>query len=98
MRRGTTPTLTFPTSTDLTGASELYLTFDQGGGTVFEKTLADVTITADQIECPLTQEETFLLSHLKYVRIQAAAKIVGKVLRSNILSGPVGEILKDELI
>lgn len=98
MRRGTTPTLTYTTDVDLTGASVAYLTFMQGDETVLEKTISDMTITATEVACTLTQEDTLALSALKTVAMQIRAKIGSAALGSNIIYSHVGAILKDGVI
>lgn len=61
MYKGTTPTftLTFPQTVDLTGASNVYVTFSAPDRTeILTKTGADLNIDVNVIEVFLTQEET----------------------------------------
>ena len=98
MRRGTTPTNTFTVDVDLRQATELYVTYQQNGETIFEKTLEDVTVTETAIEIALTQEETLAFSK-GMVQIQIRAKFLdGAALASNILATSVEQILKDGVI
>ena len=63
--KGTTPTFTFTfpndSGVDLTQAAHVYVTFK--GEKTIEKSDADLTIAAKQVEVYLTQEETLTLSH-----------------------------------
>lgn len=94
MRRGTTPTLTITTDIDLTEASNLYLTFKQGDRVCFEKTLNDVTITEDTVSVWLTQAETLVLKDGRMVSFQIRATLGDQKVASNVMTSPVGEILK----
>ena len=53
----TTSELTINVPLDLTGAN-VYVTFKQGGKTIFEKDETEMTVTAESIVVPLTQEDT----------------------------------------
>ena len=93
--RGTTPTftLTFPEGTDLTQASSVYVSF-QNGDTRFDKTGSDVTVTERTVELSLTQAETLALNSGS-VMIQvnwvypngtrAASEIVSCLIGDNLL-------------
>lgn len=94
MRRGTTPTLTISTDIDLTEASNFYLTFKQGDRVCFEKTLDDVTITEDTVSVWLSQAETLALKDGRMVSFQIRATLGDQKVASNIMTSPVGEILK----
>ena len=97
--RGTTPTIKFNVSMDLTEATVLYITYAQLGKTVIEKTLDDVTeITAESVSVKLTQEDTLLLKASAQVEIQIRAGFGGENgdrVRSNIMVADVERILKD---
>lgn len=96
MRRGTTPTHKFKTDADLTEATVLYITYQQDGETVLEKTLEDCTITPCAVSVTLTQAETLAFSTAGYVSIQIRAGFAdGSRVASSILKISVGEILKD---
>ena len=97
MRRGTTPTITITTDIDLTGASNLFVTFKQGDRVVFEKTLADVTVSEKQVVCTLTQENTLSLKD-GFVRFQIRATLGDSKVASNIMTTSADEILKGGVI
>ena len=99
MRRGTTPTHTFDVDTDLRGAEVIYITYEQCGKTVLEKTIDDIeTLGEEQISVKLTQEETlrFLDRSDAPVLIQVAARWpTGDTVRSNVIRTNVEAILKE---
>lgn len=95
MRRGTTPTNTFKTSIDLTGA-EVFVTYAQGGKTVLEKSGADLEITEDAVSVRLTQADTLSFTAAQRVSIQLRCVFPdGTACASNIMGADVGAILKD---
>lgn len=95
MRRGTTPTNTFNTSVSLAEAEVIYITYQQKRQTVVEKTIDDITVTADALTVELTQEETLLFDDRYSVSIQIRARFPdGSAIASNIMTVPVGKILK----
>ena len=96
MRRGTTPTNIFNANIDLTGATAIYVTYQQYNKTVIEKTIDDVTIDGEVISVPLTQIETLNLIPDVPVRIQVRAVLQdGNRVTSNILSTNVETVLKE---
>lgn len=99
MYRGTTPTNTITVDTDLRGM-RVYVTYQQGGVNVIEKTNENITIQADKVIVTLTQEETLgLMSRGKdvYVQIRAISPS-GVAIASNIMQTTVEGILKDGVI
>lgn len=95
MKRGTTPTNTFKTNIDLTGAT-VFLTYSQRGRVVLEKTGDDLEISADAIVTRLTQKDTLGFDALQKVSIQIRYVFPdGTAGASNIMTASVGEILKD---
>ena len=95
MKRGTTPTNTFKTNIDLTGAT-VFLTYSQRGRVVLEKTGDDLEISAEAIVTRLTQKDTLGFDALQKVSIQIRYVFPdGTAGASNIMSASVGEILKD---
>ena len=56
-RRGSTPTLTFPTG-DLTTATVI-VSLSQDGAVQVEYSTADLTLTSSSVSVTLTQEDTF---------------------------------------
>ena len=94
MRRGTTPTITITTDIDLTQASNLFVTFKQGGdGIAFEKTLDEVTVTENAVICELEQNDTLALKD-GLVMIQIRATLGDSKVASNIMTASVDAILK----
>lgn len=64
MYKGTTPTLslTFPDTIDLTLATQIAVTFsDYNNNVLLEKSDAELTVTAQQIDLELSQEETLAM-------------------------------------
>ena len=95
MKRGTTPTNTFKTNIDLTGAT-VFLTYSQRGRVVLEKTGDDLEITAEAVVTRLTQKDTLGFDALQKVSIQIRYVFPdGTAGASNIMTASVGEILKD---
>ena len=95
MKRGTTPTNTFKTNIDLTGAT-VFLTYSQRGRVVLEKTGDDLEISAEAIVTRLTQKDTLGFDALQKVSIQIRYVFPdGTAGASNIMTVAVGEILKD---
>jgi hypothetical protein len=95
VKRGTTPTNTFKTNIDLTGAT-VFLTYSQRGRVVLEKTGDDLEITAEAIVTRLTQKDTLGFDALQKVSIQIRYVFPdGTAGASNIMTASVGEILKD---
>lgn len=105
MRRGTTPTHTFNSDIDLTGADAVYVTYKQGDTFIAEHTLDNgVEITADTVSVTLTQAETLLLDATKIddlgrtVNVSAQIRAAfpdGTRIASNIIHIRVEDILKD---
>ena len=95
MKRGTTPTNTFKTNIDLTGAT-IFLTYSQRGRVVLEKTGDDLEISAEAIITRLTQKDTLGFDALQKVSIQIRYVFPdGTAGASNIMTVTVGEMLKD---
>lgn len=96
MRRGTTPTHTFETAIDLTGAVVLFMTYKQGKDTVVERDIRSIEVEPDKLIIKLTQEETLRFDRGKNVSIQCRAKFSdGNAIASDILDVRVCEILKE---
>ena len=99
MRRGTTPTHIFNVDVDLTLAEVIYITYKQRSRTCLEKSIADLAITADKLECTLTQEETLRLNAKLPVEIQIRARFPdGSAVASGIIEIPAEAILKEGVI
>lgn len=96
IRRGTTPEHTFITSLNLSGAESLYITYQQRGKTVLEKTLEDCLLTEDSITVRLSQEDTLKFNWKEDVEIQIRAVLSdGAALASNIMVASAQRILKE---
>ena len=94
MRRGTTPVNTFTTGIDLTGCT-IFVTYAQDGAIVFEKTGADLTVTATTVQVRLSQAETLAL-HPGRVEIQIRyIDAFGVADASNIINTTAERIIKD---
>ena len=104
MRQGTTPTHTFTTDYDCSGAELIYITYCQNDETVLEidSTSGRITADAESISVKLTQEETLLFSPDRAVLMQIRAKMPGgddaDALISNIMMTDVMEALKQGVI
>lgn len=97
--RGTTPINYFDVPVDLTGAAVIYLTYAQGGRTIIEKTIDDLTVTDDEISVQLTQEDTLAFNDRQSVDIQIRARFPdGNAVESDIMRSTVDKILKEGVI
>jgi hypothetical protein len=97
--KGSTPTLSFDTNAPLTNFEEMYLTLEQCGIFVLEKTKEQIQINGQSFEIELTQEETLLLSHKYDIEAQCRIKYTdGSVLTSEINTFNIGRVLKQEVI
>lgn len=99
MIRGTTPTI----SVTVKGLSDIqiaeaYFTLKQAG-TVVEKQLPGLKISGDVLQTTLTQEETLRFITGRSVDMQLRVLSKGNTAyASNIVSVPIGRILKDGVI
>ena len=97
MRRGSTPTHVFTVDLDLTDAN-IYVSYEQDGRVIIEKTGEDLTVTPNSVTTSLTQEDTLsfhpgeVLIQLRYV------KPSGEADASNILRAQFERIIKDGVI
>ena len=97
--KGSTPTLSFETNAPLDNYTEIYLTLEQCGIFILEKTKSDVKIVENNIEIELTQEETMLLSHKYDIEAQLRIKYAdGAALTSEINTFNIGRVLKNGVI
>lgn len=99
MYRGTTPSHTFTTATDISEASVVYITYKQHGQIVLEKTKEDITFASEgqayTITVGLTQAETLAFDD-SLVAVQIRARFEdARAIASNIINVPVNQILKD---
>ena len=95
MFRGTTPTHTFILPIEASLLTDAYITYAQHGSTKIEKRLSDCVRDDNKLVVVLSQLETLSLMANNLTEIQVAAKVGGKVMRSQIISVPTERILKD---
>ena len=99
MIRGTTPTHTFKTSMDLTGAVVLFLTYKQQYRKVVEKTIDDVSVTPEAVVVRLSQADTLAFKETVPVEMQIRARFPdGTAVACKPITASVGEILKEGVI
>lgn len=98
MYRGTTPihTFTFPENFPVKEYAFLYITYAQCGEVRCEKCLNDGVIENNRVQVRLEQAETLSFFGSQQVDIQLRVKSkTGDAYASNIITVPVGTILKD---
>ena len=109
MRRGTTPTHNFKVDVDLDNIEAIYITYQQEGDTIVEKSIEDITIDTEKhvISTTLTQADTLgfnvnngcCFANSKKndkVQIQIRIKYIdGSAIASDVITTGVDEILKD---
>ena len=77
----------------------LYITYQQRGKTIIEKTIDDCTFGEGFLSTGLTQEETLMFESLVKVRIQIRARLKdGTATKSKIIETDVDTLLKDGVI
>ena len=97
--RGATISNIFTVPVDLTTAVKMYITYDQFGRTVLEKTIEDCTIETNKITVDLSQEDSLKFAENKKVKIQIRAKLSdGSAHVSKIIETTAGELLKEGVI
>lgn len=98
MKRGSTPTNEFSVDIDLRQAT-VYVSYEQDGRTVVEKTGDDLTVEANKITVKLTQQDTLkfkpgaVLMQIRYV-----FPFTGDADASNIMQTTAERIIKDGVI
>lgn len=96
MRRGTTPTHTFTTDVELSEAVAVYVTYQQRGKTLVEKTLSDITFGVKSLSVELSQRDTLKFAEGERVRIQIRAKFQDDTaIASQVINTTTEEILKE---
>lgn len=94
--RGTTPTHTFTTDINLENAEVLYITYQQAGNTILEKTLDDCTVSDTEIVIELSQGDTLAFDYKLPVEIQIRAKFAdGSAVKSQIMTTDADRLLKE---
>ena len=97
MRRGSTPVNTFDVDIDLRAAT-VFVSYEQDGEIIVEKTGEDLTVSETQIVLYMTQEET-LLFHPGKVSIQIRYVFPsGSADASEIINTTIERIIKDGVI
>ena len=95
----TTPTHIFNVNLDFTNVDVIYVTYNQNGTNVIEKSKPDLTITENSITLTLTQEDTGKLVFAQPVEIQIRARFYdGTAVASNIMKTTVERVLKGGVI
>lgn len=98
MRRGTTQQIIFALSEAIDMAA-LYITFQQGGKTVLEKTLDDVVIDGNNIIVDLSQKDTLALKASQTVYIQLRIRDTNdNAVASKVLRLYTDDVLKEGVI
>lgn len=100
--RGTTSQIVLPIEGSVPDFVALYVTFNQLGKTIIEKTLEDIIIDTDGfggITINLTQEDTLSFSDSSDVEVQIRGKTAsGDVYASDVEKISIGRILKEGVI
>ena len=98
IKRGATPVNRFTVNVDLREAT-VYVTYDQRGRTVIEKTGSDLIVAERSVSVPLSQKDTLALKSGDDVDIQIRYILPdGTADNSNILTASVERVLKDGVI
>ena len=99
MRRATTPThiFTFPDTVEVSSVTEIMISYSQGGKTILEKTLDNLTIDSDNnaFNLKLTQKETDSFAPGKAL-VQVRAKTTEATLASQMIWLTVKPVLNSE--
>lgn len=94
-RRGSTPRNTFRVNIDLREAT-VYLTYEQNGRTIVEKTNDDLTITEKTIVSTLSQKETLRFKQDEEVEMQIRYVLSdGTADVSNVMKATAERVLKE---
>lgn len=77
----------------------LFITYQQNGKTVFEKTIAECEFSEGHVSVLLTQEDTLKLNNESVVKMQIRIKLKdGTVTKSKIIETYTDTVLKNEVI
>lgn len=101
--RGSTPTIKIIVDYDLTDAVVLFVTFDQNGRTVLEKSIEDIVINPDCLLIKLSQVDTLMLEQGKQTSPVVEVQIRGRMPNgdapvSDRMTTTVEKILKNGVI
>ena len=96
---GTTPEITVEMPVDVSTLAVAYVTFVQGGNTVIEKSLQQVTYVDKHLMISLTQEETLKLTEQTMGEWQIRFRTTSdQVMNTIIMPFTVGRVLKKGVI
>ena len=97
INKGCTAKHRFPFDSTKFDLAALYVTYQQNGHTVLEKTIDDVELEPDAIVVAISQNDSLKFdSRRGLVRIQIRIKTVdGYTSKSNVMTASVDELLKD---
>lgn len=99
MIRGTTPpiTITVIEDLDIENADTAFLTFEQNGVNVLEKSLEDISIDGNSFICQLSQQETLAFS-VGQLYFQLRFRISGQAYATPKFIETIYDVLKDGVI
>lgn len=99
MIRGTTPpiTITVLEELGLENTDTAFLTFEQNGENVLEKTLEDISIDNNSFICQLSQQETLAFS-VGQLYFQLRFRIAGQAYATPKFIETVYDVIKDGVI
>ena len=100
MYRGTSPTITVDTDTDLTRAQYVVVTIEDfnGNEVSVDSQSGNLSITPTAVMAKFTQEQTLALTKGKIqMQIRAVDKS-GNAIASNIMTSKLDDVLKDGVI
>ena len=98
MIRGTTPTLQFTISSNITMSDiqEMWLTFAQFGKVIISKTMKDMSIDNGVVTVTLTQDETLKLKSGRQTNMQLRLLLNdGTALASGVKRFSIGDVLQE---
>lgn len=96
---GTTPEITVEMPVDVDTLAAVYVTFVQGGTTVIEKSLQQLTYVDKLLQISLTQEETLKLTEQTLGEWQIRFRTISDQAMSTIIMPfTVGRVLKKGVI
>lgn len=97
--RGTTPTHIFETDISLVEAEVIYVTYKQDETVIVEKEKDDLSVTENEIQLTLSQEETLRFNSSNDIEIQIRARFAdGLAVACKIITTDADRILKEGVI
>ena len=77
----------------------IFITYQQKGKTVIEKSLSECTFSEGTVSVILTQEDTLKLDENEYIKIQIRVRLQdGTLTKSKIIETYTDKVLKNEVI